>query len=827
MPFYIYAYAIGLFAFANTGLTSFTFPETTKDGGVYNVEAKLFSGCEALAAIHISAAVTSVQGMFTDCHSVTTITVAEDNPNFKMSSDFGDNKPLVYNKTGDGQITTVRFAFGDLGDSFAIPEGITEIGANAFEGHIEVGEIIIPASVTTIGEYAFAGCTGLTTLTFEGASALTSMGQYAFQNCSSLNNVVLPDTLTSIPQYAFSGCTGLEQITFGANTDFIGGFAFENCGLVSVSIPAGVTELGKLYKQTNARVNNVWVYTYYGDIFKDCTSLKTVTFEGPITKIGYEVFLNCTALESITIPDTVTNIANYAFKGSGLKSIELPANIVLGANNTTNGTETPTSDATSATAGHGYVFQNCLDLKKVTFTGAVKYLPSYMFSGCASLDTLEFVQDDGSKITNAIPASLKLLGQRAFEGTAFTSFDLSTVPAKVSSNYLFNNCVELEEIILPTSGLTSLGTYMFYGCTALKNVAYYDEDGEKVDHEIPFAIYAIGNCAFQNCVSLRTLKLSDQTTQLSMGAFRYCENLETLHVPNTVSSFASYIFDGCKNYTADNGTFYIPTSLKSITTSHLYILQGCEKIDTIVVHSGMTSLGETYFATNGYVNSGALFFANVPNLRNILIPENLDYYVDENGFLFKGSVLLLALPGRVSGEVEIPEYTTEIGPSAFLGNKNITKVYLNEGLKCINKYAFQDCVNLTGDIVFPSTMTVLGTGAFQNTAITSVVVPEYISEPGINLALHKLTNYAFADCTQLTSVVLGEGLETISTCAFQNCTNISSIVIPKTVKTMTGAFYYWTAEQTIYFEATELEAPQKWNTNNYCEAQLVYGYGQD
>ncbi|MBP5308137.1 MAG: leucine-rich repeat protein [Clostridia bacterium] len=822
------AYAIGKFAFANTAITSFTFPETTKSGGTYEVEANLFDECELLTTVEISSAVTSVNSMFAGCYSITNVVVSENNPNFTNQLDVGDSLPIIYNKTTTGAVTAIRYAYGNLGSSFTVPDGITEIGERAFDGHKELHHIIIPASVTAIEDSAFENCVNLETVTFENGNMLNILGAFAFRNCTSLNNVVLPNSLTALSEGTFYGCSGLENITLSSGLETFGGSAFENAGIVSITIPANVREIGNInerkstQKIVNGRTTNV--YNYVGNVFKGCTSLSSVTFEGNVTLIGFGAFMNCTSLESITLPDTVTNIANSAFLGSGLTSIELPANIVLGSQNVVNGNFTPTSDSTAATTNTGNVFKDCKNLAKVTFKGAVKYLPGYLFSGCSSLDTLEFVQEDGSVLTNKLPENLTLLSVNVFENTGFTSFDLSNTATKVGGNYLFQNSVNLKEIILPTSGIVQVYQYMFNGCVNLENVAYYAEDGTKVNNEIPFSIYAIAANAFQNCKSLETLKLSDQTTQLAMGAFRYCDNLEYVNIPNTISSFASYVFDGCVNYAAENGTFYVPTSVTNMSNM-IGFLQDCERIHTVVLHPNLTSLGDTYYAANGLTNGGVRAFMNMPSLTSILIPQNLPYFITENGLIYRGDVLVSTLSNVAVGEIELPSFTRQIASYAFSENTNITGVILNDGLKAIGMYAFANCVNLGGDIVFPHSIEALGTNVFNNTAITSAVVPGNIGMISTNVVVKTLPQYVFANCPYLTSVTIESGITTINIGAFQNSTAIERIVLPETVKTIqTLTFENWTADQTICFRVSEAEAPAVPELGTKCFANVVYGY---
>ena len=106
-----------------------------------------------------------------------------------------------------------------------------------------VKAVTIDSGVTTIGKYAFYGCTGLTSVTIP--DSVTSIGSGAFEKCTSLTSATIPDSVTSIGSYAFRGCTGLTSVTIGNSVTRIDSFAFEGCiSLASVTIPDSVTSIG-------------------------------------------------------------------------------------------------------------------------------------------------------------------------------------------------------------------------------------------------------------------------------------------------------------------------------------------------------------------------------------------------------------------------------------------------------------------------------------------------------------------------------------------------------------------------------------------------------
>ena len=164
------------------------------------------------------------------------------------------------------------------------------------------GEVVIPESVkhegtaysvTSIGSYAFYGCSVLTSVTIP--NNVTSIGGAAFYGCFGLTSVTIPNSVTSIGGSAFLYCSGLTSVTIPNSVESIGTHAFSGCsGLTSVTIPNSVTSIGQ-------------------SVFSDCSSLTSVTIPNSVTSIGRWAFSGCSGLTSVTIGNSVTSIGSSAF----------------------------------------------------------------------------------------------------------------------------------------------------------------------------------------------------------------------------------------------------------------------------------------------------------------------------------------------------------------------------------------------------------------------------------------------------------------------------------------------------------------------------------
>ena len=410
--------------------------ETINFGNITRIPENICYGLSTIKYINIPNSVIEIgEYAFCGCHNVISNVIIPDSVNSIGADAFYDIPNIIYHGTAtgsswganfinkwyenkmlfddDGKETLLKYydssyqgtviipdsvtsignsAFASCNlTSVTIPNSVTSIGNSAFEYCGELTSVTIGNSVNSIGERAFYHCSGLTSITIP--NSVTSIGNNTFRNCSGLTSVIIPDSVKTIGMEAFRNCSGLTSITIGTDVEYIDAFAFDYCNnLTTVNFNAISCNIN----YSNPPFPNSIQTVIIGDnviiipesIFDGKNSLTSVTIGNSVTNIGNYAFRNCGGITSITIPDSVETIGNGAFYGcSGLTSITIPNSVTSIGNNTFRNC----SGLTSVSIGNlvesigNSAFNNCSSLASVVFGNSLTSIDNSAFYNCSSL----------------------------------------------------------------------------------------------------------------------------------------------------------------------------------------------------------------------------------------------------------------------------------------------------------------------------------------------------------------------------------------------------------------------------------------------------------
>ena len=695
--------SIGEWAFS--GCTSLT--EITILDSVTEIGRSAFEGCTSLSKVKLSKNLTGIgSGVFSGCTSLAEITISSDNKNFSSVDGVLFSKDMS---------TLLVYPAGSKRSTYIVPDGVTEIGNDAFYRCTSLSKVQLSNGLTKIGNYAFRDCINLTEITIP--DSVTSIGRFAFSGCTSLSKVDLPKNLTGIYSGVFSGCTSLAEITIPDSVTEIGDSAFSDCtSLAELTIPDGVTEIGY-------------------DAFCYCTSLSKVKLPNSLTTIGYSAFRGCINLTDITIS---SDNKNFSSVDGVLFSKDMSILLAYPAGNNRS-TYTVPDGVTEI--GNG-AFYRCTSLSKVKLPNGVTKIGDSAFDRCENLTEI------------VIPDSVTEIGWSAFSGC--TSLTEIVIPDSVTEigSFAFSGCTSLSKVQLP-NGVTKIGDSAFYYCTSLTEITIPDSVTQievsafsgctsLKELTIPDSVISIGGYAFSGCTSIAEITVSpDNKNYVSVDGVLFSKDMSALlaypagnkrstyTVPDSVTKIDDAAFFGCvyltditvssdnKNYVSVDGVLFT----KNMSTLVAYpagnerstytIPYGVKKICVLAY---CENLKEIVFPDSVIDASSELFMVGCCSLTNIVVSPGNNIFWSADGVLFANIEVNFLVTYPAANErstYTIPDGVEIIYPEAFAHSKNLKSVTISESVTAIYESAFMCCTSLR-EITIPKSVIEIKDSAFEN-----------------------------------------------------------------------------------------------------------------
>lgn len=720
--------------------------------------------------------------------------------------------------------------------SLVIEEGVTTIGANAFNCHTELITVSLPDTLKSIGAYAFSYCENMTDFLFP--DGIEIIGESAFGDCRGLKSIILPEALTDIEYGAFQCCNAVEKITLSHNVKSIADSVFAFClNLKEINLPASLERIeAGVFTSCDSLERVIVEQDSYAEKYcseaglpyisqapvicgnEDGDGLKwklengTLTISGTgamedymrmiggsqqttapwdgqkitrvvvehgITSVGAFAFWGCGQLKTVVLPETVTVIGKFAFENCTLlREITLPE---------------------SVTEIGKKAFSQCSSLKTITLPASVSSIGEDAFAGCGELKDVAVTQGSCAEqycITNNLPYNS---GNAVPEGT--------TAPAQIPAEKVKNTCgpdltwILEEDGTLRISGTGLMDNYEQVGEEpaqdgtepAIRSSAPWDgskvtrvvieegvtsigayafENSAMTEIALPATLTSVEYGAFDNCRELRTVILPDSVKTIGMLAFNECTGLNEIRLPASLTAVGAAAFRMCIKLTE----ITLPDTVREVG---MYAFHNCTVLKTVILPASLETIGE--YAFDG-----------CQALRAVIVPK--DSYAEQYcirkgiGYVYAGSS-----PEAIPTEV----------PYGICG-QNLTWKLDNDGTLTISGFGKMDdyerqysdrdksgsaqMINNAAPwsgrdvrkVVIGQGVTRIGSAAFFSCdTIESVELPDMLEAIG---------SFAFA-FTALEEVIIPDSVTSIGENVFAGCESLISVRLPAGLKVIPGSAF--------------------------------------
>ena len=600
---------------------------------VTSITSSAFSRCTNLKSVTIGGAVRSIKNnVFSNCTSLTSISIPANVEEIGSSSFSGCSLEYADFQSFES-LCSIVFANCD-----ANPLSCSQ---KLYVGGKEMADLSLPDGITKIGNYAFYGCPGITSLIFP--ESLCEIGEEAFSACSGITSLSLPNSLRKIGLKAFQKCTGISKLDLPEGVTSIGEKAFYGCSsLREISMPSTIRTIGQdcfnkdFYSANQMSIEKV--------DFASVESLCAIRFGNEYSNpLWYtkKLLVNGKEITDLVIPEGVTDIGDYVFEYcSGLKSIHFPESI----------------------KEIGESFIECTGLERVEYA-SVESLCGIFFRGEYYSNPLRYAHNlyiDSKEVTDLfIPEGVESVGACAFQWSNITSVTLSDDVKRVGGD-AFACCPKLKSVRFG-KGIEQVAS-AFYECPEFDHVEFADLNCLwrmyfNVQYPISYnnPLY-FGHHLYSNGKEVKEVTFPEGMKEIKQGVLLGCESVERIHVPEGVEAIRELAFRDCKNLVSID----LPSTLQLLYFSEFTgdgPFDSCESLEEIRVREG-----------NPY----------------------LDSREDCNAAIFTETNTLVV----GSNNTVIPKSVTGITRRAFYGRTKLTSIFIPSSVVWLGHESFSECSSL-------------------------------------------------------------------------------------------------------------------------------------
>ena len=574
-------------------LTNVTFLNSPK-----NLEYKMFSHCTSLKEFYIPPTVKEIgDNCFEYCSNLKNVYIPQSVQTFQRSVFIACHPELNLIPDPD---STLDFQNGTL---YQESQTILKF----YIGQSET--VYILPTTTTIESGAFQN-KNVTTITYGDIDRITTIGEYAFAGCIKLKSIQLPNNLTGINQYTFYQ-TSLQSINIPNSVEYIGQMAFGYSSLITVS---------------------------FGNFSSNQNAISLNSNENKLKNVLKNAFDHCSKLKNFELPDSVSRIEDNAFSHVSLTSFRLPSSLkYLGMQ----------AFSYSSIESFSYSQDIEIDTLKVQCFEYMNSLINFIVpesvieietNAFHSCESLTYVKLNGH---------LTIIGDSAFNDLpSLEKVELINNTNLNNLSYLtFNNCPKLKTIdFQPGTTNFKFQKGILYNKDQTEIIIYLKAN-DIVNIEIPPSVKYIGQNAFSDCSSIKSVRFlgESQIEEIKLAAFKNCISLKTINFPSSLTSIEMQVFQNCDIdiiyllYTQvtnlKNSVFagnkhckqiILPTCLNEIsdnafanTNSNVYVFYHGANIELAMTPSGLNSNAKVYC----YDRYNSSTFLGLPVLNEFLCPS--------------------------------------------------------------------------------------------------------------------------------------------------------------------------------------------------------------